>query len=163
MVLIPPPSSSSPSLRSPQQSSITVPWQTASTPVLLCQSSMFTCSFLTLAPEGWCPPVEPATWPVGGLRLLPDAPHDGNVLAKAAKCLQAQFLSETGGPSTVTDAVSLPEKSQLSNKLRTTPSKWAELPCEKEQKRAWQVAGPRTCNWAPSKLQLSSWTWPHDV
>lgn len=90
--------------------------------------------------------MEPARCPPGGLLLIPDALHDGNVLARAAKCLQAQFLSETGGPSIVTEAVSLPEKSQLSNKLRTTPSKWAELPCEKEQKRAWQVPGPRTCN-----------------
>lgn len=58
----------------------------------------------------------------------------------------------------MTEAASLPEKSQLSNRLRTTPSRCAELPWEKEQKRAWQVPGPRICSWTPSKLQLSSWT-----
>lgn len=77
--------------------------------------------------------------------LLSDRQPDGNVLARAAKCLHAQFLSDVGGPSTVTEAVSLPEKSQLSSKLRATPIKWAELPCEKEQNRAWQVPGPRIC------------------
>lgn len=139
--------SSSPSLRSPSLHpfSITVPWHTASTPVLLCQSCMLKCSTGTLSPGFRCPPVEQPWGSLGGL-LFSDKPQDGNVLARAAKCLQAQFLSDTWSPSTVTEAVSLPEKSQLSNKLRATPSKQAELPREKEQNRAWQVPGPRICS-----------------
>lgn len=83
-------------------------------------------------------------FPLRGPLLL--LSHGENVLARAAIYLHAQFFSDTDEPSTVTEAASLPEKSQLSSKLRATLSKCTELPFEKEQKRAWQVPGPRTCS-----------------